>query len=364
MPIIKKNRILIIDDDPVNILILEEILGRRYELLTASSEEEILTLTENFKPDLILLDIMMQSANGYDLCKQLKSNTKLKFTKIILVSSKALLKDRLIGYEAGADDYLSKPFDPEELLAKVSVFIRLKSVEEIDRVKDDLINVFSHETRTPLNAIIGFSKLLKSNEGLPDEEKEFASLILESGMSLLNLSNKAILLSNLRKENKELSISSARVSELVANAARKIPEKLKAKNIKYRDAVSRDVILSIDARLIETAILYVLDNAFKYSPEKTSVSIESSIEEETGRFLINVKDSGTGIAPGRLPTLFDEFGIEDVSHHGRGHGLSLSIVKCIMETHNGEVSVRNNSNPPGCTFSLVFPKELIVSKRA
>lgn len=360
MSTVRKNRILVIDDDPLNLLVLEGILGNKYELLTASSEQNILEVAETFRPDLIMLDLSMQSANGYELCKQLKANQNLKLTKIVLVSSKAMLKDRLIGYEAGADDYLSKPFDPEELLAKVGVFIRLKSVEEIDRVKDDLINIFSHETRTPLNAIIGFAKLLNGSSSLAEDEKEFVKLILESGISLLSLCNKTVLLSNLRKEKKDLSISYCDFAELLKAALKKLPEKLKDKNIKLETDLHSEII-SADHKLIETAIFHLLDNAHKFSPEKSIITLKSSIEEN-GDFLFTVKDSGSGIAPGRLPSIFDEFGIEDVGHHGRGHGLSLAIVKYIMEAHRGEVRVKNNQPPPGCSFTLVFPKESIMKK--
>jgi len=350
---IKKNKILIVDDDPMNILIVEEMLREYYDLNTASDEDGALKICEVFKPDLILLDLMLQFTNGYDLCRKLKSNQASAFTKIILISSKALLKDRLFGYQAGADDYLSKPFDRDELLAKVRIFIRLKSVEEIDRVKDDLINVFSHETRTPLNAIIGFAKLLKDSPSISGEEQEFVDLILESGHSLLNLSNKAILLSNLKKGSTELNPVRITASQLMDMASRKIPHSLLHKNITVEDQ-TKDIAGTLDPKLGETALSYLLDNAYRFSPKGSTISVNAEITEN-GDFVIGVSDSGPGIQQSRLMKIFDEFGIEDVAHHGRGHGLSLSIVKQIMLLHGGMVKAENNPDT-GCTIKLVFPQ--------
>ena len=350
---IQKNKILIVDDDPMNILIVEEMLREYYDLKTASDEENALKTCESFKPDLILLDLMLQFTNGYDLCRKLKSNQASAFTKIILISSKALLKDRLFGYQAGADDYLSKPFDRDELLAKVRIFIRLKSVEEIDRVKDDLINVFSHETRTPLNAIIGFAKLLKDSPSVIGEEQEFVDLILESGNSLLNLSNKAILLSNLKKGSAELNLVTISATQLMELASRKIPHSLLHKNITVENRTG-DVTGFLDAKLGETALSFLLDNAYRFSPKNTSITVMAE-NTENGDFVIGVSDSGPGIQPGRLTKIFDEFGIDDVAHHGRGHGLSLSIVKQIMLLHGGMVKAENNPET-GCTIKLIFPQ--------
>jgi signal transduction histidine kinase len=349
----KKNKILIIDDDAMNLLILEEILGKDYELIIAGTGNEAIELTEKNSPDLILLDIMMENENGYDVCKRLKSNKNIQFTKIILVSSKAMLKDRLTGYSSGADDYLSIPFDPEELMAKVKVFIRLKSVEEIDRVKDDLINIFSHETRTPLNGIIGFAKLLKESPSLENEEKEFVDLIIESGMSLLSLSNKAILLSSLRKENKELDKEEIPTKTLIERAIEKLAAQFEQKKISVKNNAEEFTLIA-DEQLTMTAVSYLLDNALKFNKEEGEITVSSGTDEQN-RFFIKIKDTGCGIPPARLDQLFDEFGIEDVSHHGRGHGLSLAIVKYIMILHQGEVVAANNENENGSCFTLLFP---------
>jgi CheY-like chemotaxis protein len=145
----RQDRILIVDNNPVNVAILEEMLGEGCHLATAASGEEALALTSDFRPDLILLDIMMPGIDGYETCRRIRATPALRHTKIIMVSAKALVAERLQEYEAGADDYVTKPFEEEELLAKVRVYLRLKSIEEVDQLKYDILH---HSARSGTNA--------------------------------------------------------------------------------------------------------------------------------------------------------------------------------------------------------------------
>ncbi len=151
----RHQRILIVDDHPTNIALLEDILGEEYVLAAATSGEEALALVSPFQPDLILLDIMMPGVNGYETCRRLREMPAFRHVKILMVSAKARVEDRLRGYEVGADDYITKPFDEEELLAKVQVYLRLKSVEEVDQLKSNLLAMLSHKTLTPLHGGAG-----------------------------------------------------------------------------------------------------------------------------------------------------------------------------------------------------------------
>ena len=167
-----QSRILIIDDNPTNIDILEEMFEDSYQLTTSSSGEEALNVAEGFNPDLILLDVMMPGIDGYETCLKLRSHPTLQYTKIIMVSAKALLTERMQGYEAGADDYVTKPFDREELLAKVQVYLRLKSIEEVDRLKSGVLHWVCHETRTPLSGIIAPTQMLIEEIDMENEERQ------------------------------------------------------------------------------------------------------------------------------------------------------------------------------------------------
>lgn len=119
----RQSRILLVDDNPTNLAILEEMLGDEYRWEAATSGEEALEIAPDFQPDLILLDVMMPGINGYETCRRIRANPALRNVKIVMVSAKALVSERLEGYDAGADNYLTKPFDEKELLAKVRVYL-------------------------------------------------------------------------------------------------------------------------------------------------------------------------------------------------------------------------------------------------
>src|SRR5262244_2428635 len=164
-------RILIVDDHPTNVAILEEILEEHYTLKTATCGEEALAIALDFQPALILLDIMMPGIGGYETCRRIRAHPALRNIKIIMVSARALVAERLQGYEAGADDYITKPFDEEELVAKVRVHMRLRSLEEVEQFTSNVLTLLRHETRTPLNGLLAPIQMLRAEAEMAVEER-------------------------------------------------------------------------------------------------------------------------------------------------------------------------------------------------
>ncbi len=128
-----KPKILIVEDSRSNQIYLAELLHLNYILEICSTGEEALELADNFNPDIILLDIVLPGIDGYEVCKQLRINGKLPHSKIIFISSQKTTIERLAGYHSGAEDYITKPFHGDELMAKIKVFLRLKSAEEVSQ---------------------------------------------------------------------------------------------------------------------------------------------------------------------------------------------------------------------------------------
>ncbi|MBA7615752.1 Transcriptional regulatory protein WalR [subsurface metagenome] len=127
----EKSKILAVDDNSINLAVIEELLGSQYNLMTVSTGIDALKMAQEFRPDLIILDIMLHGMDGYEVCQQIRKSSSLRDTKIIIVSAKAMTSERLKGYQVGADDYLTKPFDGEELLAKVCAHLRPKPINAI-----------------------------------------------------------------------------------------------------------------------------------------------------------------------------------------------------------------------------------------
>jgi len=125
----EKNKILAVDDNSINLAAIKELLGSQYDLMTVSTGLDALKIAQEFRPDLIILDIMLPDIDGYYVCQQIRKSSLLRYTKIIMVSAKAMVSERLKGYQVGADDYLTKPYDGEELLAKVCAHLRPKPIK-------------------------------------------------------------------------------------------------------------------------------------------------------------------------------------------------------------------------------------------
>ena len=344
-------RVLIVDDIPHNVEILETSLEDKYILATASSGEEALEIIPTFRPDLILLDIMMPGIDGYEVCRRIKANENLSYIKIILVTGKALVEERLKGYEVGADDYVTKPFVIRELEAKIKVFLNLKRSQEIDRLKTDLLVLFAHETRTPLNGIIGGTDLLLLDETLDDSIQQTVRLISESGHRLLDFIDKTMFLCELKSAPK-LKMTTQSPAKLINNLIESLSAVAQEKQVSLVLEGGEDLSLDADWIMMEKAVRYVVENAVKFSNENSQVTI--SLTQKDRYVEIAVIDQGEGIPPEWIDKIFDEFSVKDVVHHQKGQGLSLATTKHILEIHGGAIDVESKVNE-GSIFTLSIP---------
>ena len=214
-----KGRILVVDDNVRNIAILQKTLGRAYRVAAATSGEEALQVAPRFTPDVMLLDIMMPGIDGYETCRRFRAAPELTHTKIIMVSAKALVSERLAGYEAGADDYIVKPFDEDELQAKVRVYLRLRRVEEVNRLKTDILMLLGHETRTPLTTILSPIELVLDDETLSKESRRLLQMAQDGARRLNEYLDRLIFLSSLHAGCSARSSSRRKSSVSTCSAA-------------------------------------------------------------------------------------------------------------------------------------------------
>lgn len=229
----------------------------------------------------------MPGIDGYEVCRRIRKNTRYKYTKIILISGKALVAERIKGYEVGADDYVTKPFVAEELEAKIRVFLRLKRTEELDQVKTELLMLFSHETRTPLNGIISMSEFLQSDSSLGEKTRGHVKIITESGYRLLDFVEKASLLCNL-KYNSKLSTQKESIAIHLKSVVTIVQYNLEneKKNVSLDLTIKNDADLACDWNLVVKALQFVLENAVKFSPDNGVVTVESDADHSCCRVCI------------------------------------------------------------------------------
>jgi two-component system sensor histidine kinase/response regulator len=347
-------RILIVDDHPTNVAILEEILGEHYTLKTASCGEEALAIALDFQPALMLLDIMMPGIGGYETCRRLRAHPALRHIKVIMVSARALVAERLQGYAAGADDYLTKPFDEDELVAKVRVYLRLKSLEEVDQLKSDVLALLNHETRTPLNGILAPLEMLRAEAGIAAEEKAMLlDVVYESAIALHRLVEKVGALSAMRAGQWDFRYTPTDLCTVIREAVGNAAASAAARAVTITHDLPVAAITTIDPLQIPQVVTALLENAIGFSPRGGRVDVRVMLAN--GHVCLTVTDQGTGIAPDMLPQVFEAFAPADIAHHTTGHGLSLAIARQILLAHQGTIGV---ASTPGVetTFTVRLPE--------
>jgi len=350
---LRNTRILIVDDHATNVAVLEEILGEHYTLQTATCGEEALAIALDFKPALILLDIMMPGIGGHETCRRIRAHPSLRHIKIIMVSARALVAERLQGYEAGADDYITKPFDEEELVAKVRVHMRLRSLEEVEQCTSNILTLLRHETRTPLNGMLAPLQMLRAEAEMAAEERGMLlDMVYESALALHHLVEKVCTLSAMQAGQWNFRYAMTDLCAVVREVVGNAEAEAAARALTITPELPTTAITRIDPLQIHQVIKALLENAIHFSPHGGSVGV--CVVHTAGGVCLTVTDQGPGIAPDMLPQIFEAFTSADITHHTAGHGLSLAIARQIILAHQGTIGVEST---PGVetTFTVRLP---------
>ncbi len=367
-------KILIVDDVPKNIQILGNILSREnYQIAYAQYDTEALKVVEKQNFDLILLDIMMPGMSGYQICKKLKSKPKTAEIPIIFLTAKADLESVVKGFESGGQDYITKPFNALELLARVKTHIQLnvqkKELKELntkleekvnertrqlqkanrqlsvlDKAKTDFLSIISHELRTPLNGVIGLTTLLDQTE-LNQEQREYIEFLKETSDRLMSFSQIALLITSLKVEKYApdmMPIAIGNIIETVVYSLKEIEkETVPEININIENP---SAMVFAESELLQKSCLLILQNSCKYGGLKNPVDI--NVYENKNKLHIVFDDHGEGFSKEALDKLFELFAADDLMHN-EGTGLSLAAVKLIMDIHNSRIIIKNRKNGGG-----------------
>jgi two-component system sensor histidine kinase/response regulator len=347
------NRILIVDDHPTNIAVLEELLGDTYPLTIATSGEAALDRAVEVAPALILLDVMMPGIDGYETCRRLRALPMLHPPKIIMVSAKAMVAERLRGYEAGADDYVTKPFDHQELLAKVRVYLQLQSLEEVELLKSQMLALLNHEMRTPLNGLIAPLQLLRTDADMAAEERQMLlEMAVHSATRLERLCEKVATLSAMHAGHWDLQCVTVDLREVVRRALEAVTADAAARPVTIIPECPEVALTSCDPHQMQGVVLTLLDNAIRFSPPGGQVRVH--VAREAAHCAVRVTNTGAGIDPTYLPRLFEAFAPADIAHHTAGLGVGLAIAQQITLAHHGTIDVESAPDT-GTTFTVRLP---------
>jgi two-component system, sensor histidine kinase and response regulator len=374
--------VLIVDDNPHNLQVLGKVLRENKYRVEFSTNGEGALEWLNRKPfDLILLDINMPGMNGFEVCKEIRSNPSLNKTPVIFLSADTDRESILKGFEMGAQDYITKPFDARELLSRVKTHLTLKeSLEELenqnnileakveertrqlkeanenlnllnlklldlDKAKSEFLRLVSHEIRTPLNGIVGPIELLKESEAAR-EVGELIEILDLSVKRLEKFSLNALLITRLKTNQNEIKTDPVSlenvINELLDDKAQKFQNHGLTYKLSYQ---SGSPVITGESELVKVCIGNLIDNTLSFVPENGF--FEFSIFDEGEFTVCRYKDNG----PGFITNIEDEFyeilSMGDMKRDS-SLGIGLPICKLIMEAHSGKIQLGNN--PEGGAF--------------
>lgn len=380
--------VLVVDDTEANVDVLVDSLGKTYDVSAAMDGPTALEAVAESPPDLILLDIMMPGMDGYEVCRQLKNRKKTVDIPVIFLTSKNEKEDIVKGFEAGAQDYITKPFYTREVMERVRTQLSLKCQREalksmnllleekvvkrtleleeannkleianrelttLDDAKNRFLELISHEIRTPLNGILGVTDLLKEMLAEEPEFADFLDMLQISADRLEAFSATALSITELQTKHREIIKSRLSAISCLEEAFHELREKATKKSVVLERVVADESLeMDADQELVHRALKSVLDNAIRYSPESSEVSCTISMVQ--GNLVFEVVDKGKGFTEEALKNLFKPFGLGE-PHYDQNVGLSLLASKLIMEAHGGSIEAFNGENG-GAAVQLVFP---------
>ena len=386
-----KGNILIVDDTPENLQVLSTtLLEQGYKVRGVVNGQMALRVVRSAAPDLILLDIKMPDMSGYEVCELLKADEKTCEIPVIFISALDDVLDKVRAFTVGGIDYITKPFQVEEVLARVKnqltirqlsqqlqeqnqrlqreVKVRQKAEEaaaSASKAKSEFVANMSHELRTPLNAILGFTQVMLRDSTLSAEQQENMEIISRSGEHLLELIDDVLELSKIEAGIIDLSESNFDLYILLKNIEEMFQIKAEQKSLQLKFSIPLTLprYVRTDKKKLQSCLVNLLGNAIKFTETgnvtlrvrgaRWAVGSEQESPYPPYYFLIfEVEDTGPGIAPAEIDTLFKAFvQTETGRKSAEGSGLGLSICQKFVQLMGGEITVSSVLNQ-GTTFKF------------
>ncbi len=368
--------ILIVDDTRVNLQLLGKILMKvNYELAIANSGYEALDMLREVKPDLILLDVMMPGIDGYEVCKTLKSSPETKNIPVIFLTAKSEKEDIVTGFEMGAVDYVTKPFNSAELLARVKTHLELKyardllakqneKLKQLNDLKNEFLGMAAHDLRNPIGSItttlsyileyLGTNLTEKQVKFLRNIEKagRYMNVLLNDLLDLTAIESGKLTLKLMEEDYINFLKENIVLNQMLAD------KKAITIDLNYEDNIP---YINFDRDKITQVINNLISNAVKFSHGDTKITVDIKSGED---FIItSVIDQGQGIPEQELPHIFKEFHRSTVkaTDGEKSTGLGLAITKKIVEGHGGKIGVESKVME-GSTFYFTLPLNRRVEK--
>jgi len=367
----KKPLILIVDDNSVSIRMLVHVLKNKdYDLAISRNGSQALTMLDDIQPDLILLDIMMPDLDGFKVCRTLKDNPRTKEIPIIFLTAKEETEDLVQAFELGAVDYVTKPFNGLELLARVQTHLDLKfardtqkellikleeklmeikenneKLEELNKIKNEFLGMAAHDLRNPLGVIQVTSEYLlisDLNDNLSEEQIDLLREINTSSEYMRDMLNELLDITAIEAGQLKLEIKVEDYITFLKHIIKLNKPLADRKEISLGLDVNGIIPpMSFDRNKITQVLNNLITNAIKFSWPDTEITVE--VRKEQDYIITGIIDQGQGIPSDEINNMFKPFQKTSVKATAgeRSTGLGLAITKKIVEGHGGKISVES-----------------------
>ncbi|MBD2294365.1 hybrid sensor histidine kinase/response regulator [Anabaena sphaerica FACHB-251] len=395
----KNSTILVVDDNPVNLKVLGHTLNAAgYTVQMELNGLNVIQKVYDSSPNLILLDIMLPDISGFEICEQLQADPLTQGIPIIFMTALTDTMDKVKGFSLGAVDYITKPFQKEELLARVRTHLHLQKLitslelqnqelrqltqrnedlenrvaertaelkealekeKELSQLKSRFITMASHEFRTPLAIISSSSGILqKFSDRLSEERKQEHLQTIQSTIKhITQILDDVLMINRAEAEKIELHLEALDIIPFCRHLKEEIETSISEHKINFslelgEEISNNSLIVQFDQKLLRQILTNILTNAIKYSPDHNVINF--SLTQENNQIIFKISDRGLGIPEADQANLFAPF--HRASNVGTisGTGLGLAIVKKCLDLHKGEISVDSRVGE-GTTFTVRIP---------
>jgi len=366
-------KVLIVDDDSLGIRLMKKALeGKGYKIATATNGKTALTKAWANNFDIIILDIKLPDIDGFQICEKLKQHPATTNVPVVFLTGLNNNNDVIKGFEAGAVDYISKPFNADEFNKRVDNHLKLrdyaKNLEENARISEEaklnistFISSLAHELKNPLNSIIGFSEILQGKNISEEEKLNYLKHINGSGQDLLHLLNDLIDLSKIEANLLDVHFSMVYINNELKDIQKNYSDKVyrvRGDNVKIELDIGNDdpkFTILTDILRFTQVFSNLIDNAIKYT-ESGTITIGYQLKSNK-RIQFFVRDTGIGMSEDELENIFEEY---ELAHQRMkvtksGKGIGLAIAKKLTRLLKGEIGA--NSVPGrGSEFYFTLPR--------
>ena len=364
---INKKKMLLIDDDPKLLLGLKAVMSLQgYEVLSTIDGNEGIRLAQEHQPDVIICDVMMPKPNGFHVKRFLADNEQTAEIPFIFLTARTLATEKVSGLQMGADDYVTKPFNADELVSRVESILRrseigrqrgLREMEsKIEKIRQSISVNLGHELRTPLTVILANLEMAMREKfkGTVQDLDWYLENSLSGAQKLATLVEDMILLNDIDQGN----ICSQRVpidlNTCFMNTVRDICYRYDPKELDVQISVQDDMLIYAPEVEFKRAIFHLVDNACKFSPDGAQISIQLR-KNGIGGCLLSVENEGSSIPKELREKVFERYyQIQQGDNRPyNGLGIGLTIARAVAEACGGSVEIKDSDI--GCKVQITLP---------